>query len=62
MLTAVRGALASSTHDIFLYAAVVALIACVFSLFLQEVPLRGRAETVSAPEAETDQPVAAFGK
>ena len=62
VLTAVRGALASSTHDIFLYAAVVALIACVFSLFLQEVPLRGRAEMVSAPEAETDQPVAAFGK
>jgi hypothetical protein len=62
VLVGVREALASATHDIFLYAAVVALIASVASLFLQEVPLRGRAQM--AQPAETDgevEPVAAFG-
>jgi EmrB/QacA subfamily drug resistance transporter len=59
VLVAIRGALASATHDIFLYAAVVAGIAAVVSLFLQEVPLRGRAELGRRTEPE---PVAAYGK
>jgi MFS family permease len=50
VLAAIRGALASSLHDVFLIAAVVASFAVVISLFLQEVPLRGRADRVSRPE------------
>ena len=57
LLLAIRGALASATHDVFLYAAVVAGIALVFSLFLQEVPIRGRADPVRQGEAAP-----AFGK
>jgi EmrB/QacA subfamily drug resistance transporter len=53
VLVAIRSALASSLHDIFLIAAVVASFAVVLSLFLQEVPLRGRADRVSRPEVET---------
>src|SRR5213079_3085959 len=49
---AIRTALASSLHDIFLIAAVVASFSVVLSLFLQEVPLRGRADRVSRPEVE----------
>ena len=59
VLVAIRGALASATHDIFIYAAVAAGIAAVISLFLQEVPLRGRAEIGRRTESE---PVAAYGK
>src|SRR5438309_83919 len=59
VLLAIRGALAAATHDIFLYAAVVAGIAAVISIFLQEVPLRGRAELGRRSETE---PVAVYGK
>jgi EmrB/QacA subfamily drug resistance transporter len=63
VLVGIREALASATHDIFLYAAGVALIATVVSLFLQEVPIRGRAQMVRPVEADGDvEPVAAFGK
>ena len=55
VLLAVRSALASATHDVFVYAAGVTALALVASLFLQEVPLRGR-----APE-ERVAPAAAFG-
>jgi len=53
VLVAIRSALASSLHDIFLIAAVVASFSVVLSLFLQEVPLRGRSDRVTRPEAET---------
>src|SRR6184192_3460024 len=52
VLVAIRTALASSLHDIFLIAAVVASFSVVLSLFLQEVPLRGRADRVRQPEVE----------
>src|SRR5438552_11386972 len=52
VLLAIRGALASGLHDVFLIAAAVAALAVVVSLFLQEVPLRGRADRVSRPEVE----------
>jgi EmrB/QacA subfamily drug resistance transporter len=53
VLDAIRGALASSLHDIFLIAAGVAVLAVVLSLFLQEVPIRGRSPRVRQPEVET---------
>jgi EmrB/QacA subfamily drug resistance transporter len=53
VLVAIRGALASSLHDVFLIAAAVAALAVVVSLFLQEVPLRGRTDRVRQPEGET---------
>jgi len=59
LLLAIRGALASATHDVFLIAAGVAALAAIVSLFLQEVPLRGRAAITRQTEAE---PVAAYGK
>ena len=52
VLLAIRSSLASSLHDIFLIAAVVASFAVVLSLFLQEVPLRGRVDRVSRPEVK----------
>src|SRR5437870_163166 len=58
VLVAIRSALASSLHDIFLIAAGVAGLAVVLSLFLQEVPIRGRTARAPQPEAET---VPAFG-
>src|SRR5437870_2916820 len=59
VLVAIRTALASSLHDIFLIAAVVASLSVVLSLFLQEVPLRGRADRVRQPEVEA---APAFGE
>ena len=53
ILLAIRGALAASLHDVFLIAAGVAALAVVVSLFLQEVPLRGRTPRVRQPEVET---------
>ena len=61
VLVQIREALAAATHDIFFYAAIVGLIAAVASLFLKEVPLRGRAQTARAQEATEAEPVAAFG-
>ena len=58
LLVAIRSALASATHDVFVYAAIVSAVAAVISLFLQEVPLRGR-EQIQRRESE---PVAAYGK
>jgi len=52
LLVLIRGALASSLHDVFIIAAAVAALAMVASLFLQEVPLRGRTERARQPEAE----------
>jgi EmrB/QacA subfamily drug resistance transporter len=53
VLDAIRGALASSLHDVFLFAAGVAALAVIVSVFLQEVPLRGRTPRVHQPERET---------
>jgi hypothetical protein len=62
VLLAIRGALASSLHDVFLVAAAVAVVATIASLFLREVPLRGRAQLAQRRTAEeTAEPVAAFG-
>ena len=52
LLVAIREALAASLHDVFLIAAAVAGLAVVASLFLQEVPLRGRTAPARQPEAE----------
>jgi EmrB/QacA subfamily drug resistance transporter len=59
VLVAIRGALAGALHDVFLIAAVVAALAVVVSLFLQEVPLRGRTQRAQQPEGE---PVPAFAE
>jgi hypothetical protein len=59
-LQAIRGALASSLHDVFLIAAGVAALAIVVSLFLQEVPLRGRTP-VRLKEGEPAEAAPAFG-
>ena len=58
VLVAIRSALASSLHDLFLIAAGVAALAVVLSVFLQEVPIRGRTAPARQPEGET---VPAFG-
>jgi EmrB/QacA subfamily drug resistance transporter len=52
VLAAIRTALASSLHDIFLIAAGVAALSVVLSLFLQEVPLRGHTVRGRQPEVE----------
>jgi EmrB/QacA subfamily drug resistance transporter len=61
VLNAIRAALASATHDVFIYAAIVAGLAAVVSLFLQEVPLRGRAVRAPQPEIEEVEAAPAFG-
>jgi len=54
VIVAIRGALAATIHDIFIYATVIVAFAVVASIFLEEVPIRGhspreRVETESAP-------------
>ncbi|MBV8909816.1 MAG: hypothetical protein JOZ89_03550, partial [Gammaproteobacteria bacterium] len=51
VLVAVRSALAATLHDLFLAAMVLTLLAAVISVFLPDVPLRGRArvELAEAP-------------
>lgn len=62
VIAAVRGALAASLHDVFLIGAAVVAVAVVFSLFLEEVPLRGRERRHTEKDVEADTaPVAAFG-
>jgi EmrB/QacA subfamily drug resistance transporter len=53
VLQAIRGALAASLHDVFLFAAGVSALAVIVSVFLEEVPLRGRTQRVRQPEVET---------
>ena len=63
VILAIRGALASALHDVFLYGAAVVAVGIVVSVFLSEVPLRGRERRptpIEAEEADT-APVAAFG-
>ena len=57
VIGAVRAGLASTLHDLFLYAAAAALVGAVASVFLRDVPLRSR----SAAKAHEAEPVAAFG-
>ena len=52
VLVAIRSALASSLHDVFLIAAGVAALSVVLSLFLQEVPLRAQTVRGRQPEVE----------
>jgi EmrB/QacA subfamily drug resistance transporter len=54
VITAVRAALASSIHDVFIYATAIVAIAAVASVFLKEVAIRGhspRERTEAEPEA-----------
>jgi len=59
VLDATRAALAASLHDVFMYAAVVVSVAVVVSLFLKEVPLKGRTARPSSEEVREGAP--AFG-
>lgn len=58
VLEAIRTALALSLHDVFIYAAAVVAVAVVASLFLKEVPIKGR----TAPSSdEVREGAPAFG-
>ena len=60
---AIRTALAGALHDVFLYGAIVVAAGVVASVFLSEVPLRGRERRVTTETEETDTAaVAAFGE
>lgn len=63
VLVAIRSALAGATHDVFLYAAAVVVIAVVASVFLDDVPLRGHTprEVQEIRDAEAREEVPAFG-
>jgi EmrB/QacA subfamily drug resistance transporter len=50
LLDAVRVALASSLHDVFLGAALVMVVATALALFLREIPLRGRTPSAVPPD------------
>jgi EmrB/QacA subfamily drug resistance transporter len=54
VLQAIRVALATSLHDVFLYGGAILILALIASLFLNDVPLRGR-----EPAKEEGAPVAA---
>jgi len=53
VLHAIRAGLATTLHEIFLYAAAVLILALIASVFLNDVPLRGR-----QPAREEDAPAA----
>ncbi len=66
IMLAVRAALASALHDVFLYGAIVVALGVPFSVFLREVPLRGRERRAADVETEAEReedtaPIAAFG-
>ncbi len=62
VLVSVRAALASTIHDVFLYATVIVAVAAVASVFLKEVPIRGRTprEQQETRDAEAREEVPAF--
>jgi EmrB/QacA subfamily drug resistance transporter len=64
VLTAVRSALAATTHDVFVYSAAIVVIAVIASLFLKEVPLRAHTprETREIRDAESREEIPAFGQ
>ena len=59
VLDTIRAALAASLHDVFIYAAVMVNVAVVVSVFLKEVPLKGRTTRPSSEEVREGAP--AFG-
>lgn len=61
VLVAIRGALASALNEVFLYGAAVVAIGVVASVFLREVPLRGRERRPTADAERDTAPVAAYG-
>ena len=56
---AIKVALANTLHDMFLYAAVMLVVAAVISVFLRDVPLRSRQRR---EEAELGTAIASFGE
>jgi EmrB/QacA subfamily drug resistance transporter len=60
VLTAIRGALASTIHDVFIYATVIVAVALVASLFLKEVRI-GHTPNREVVEAESREGAPAFG-
>jgi hypothetical protein len=64
VLTAVRAALAATTHDVFIYATILIGVAVVASVFLKEAPLRARTQrdVQQVRDAETREEVPSFGK
>jgi hypothetical protein len=50
LLGAIRTALASSLHDVFLGAALVMVVATVLAFFIKEIPLRGRNTAEATPD------------
>ena len=64
VLTAVRDALAATTHDVFIYAAAVVVLAVVASVFMPEVPLKARTPRAveETRDAEMREEVPSFGK
>jgi EmrB/QacA subfamily drug resistance transporter len=63
ILVAIRAALASTTHEVFLYATVIVGVAVVASVFLREVPIRGHTprEQQEVRDAEAREEAPAFG-
>ncbi|WP_405770362.1 MFS transporter [Streptomyces sp. NBC_01538] len=53
--TVIEGAYGHGIGDVFLYAAPVALLALVFSLFIKEVPLRTKGALAQAAEEKADE-------
>ena len=64
VLTAIRAALAATTHDVFVYATVIVAVAIVASVFLKEAPLRARSPRAveEIRDAETREEAPSFGK
>ena len=54
LLDAMRSALASTLHDLFLFAAAIALVALAATVFLREVPLGSQARFGEPPEEEVE--------
>ena len=64
VLTAIRSALAATTHDVFIYGTIVVALAVVASVFLKEAPLRARTPRVAEEtrDAEMREEVPSFGQ
>jgi hypothetical protein len=56
VLHAIRAGLAATLHEVFLYGAAILVVALIASVFLNDVPLRGR---VQQQPGEEGAPVAA---
>ena len=59
VMESLRSALSSAIADVFSIALIAIVIAFVATLFLKEIPLRGRTPTRVGPEEASDSPVAA---